>query len=91
MISDSVRFVLEDYCHEDTEPVRFNRLLHEPDPPEWVHRVHDDFAAAARAGELTPELMARLTNLEFDDQAAVDCYLSDAWQTWYPSEPYPAP
>lgn len=90
MITEPLEFLLSHYCHEDADPADLTTVLGRPELPDWIRPLHDDFAAAVRAGDLTPESIAVLTNRTFRDQAHLDTWLRRAWQGWFPGETYPA-
>ena len=52
---------------------------------EWLPR---ELSQAIREHELTPELMSNMLQMHFEDQASLDRWLRQRWQTWF-SQPYP--
>lgn len=51
--------------------------------------LQGDFHIAISERSLTPDVLGKLTNINFDDQDAVDAWLRKLWASWFPDAPYP--
>lgn len=90
MVPESVTWTLRLYADPDSDPDEFRQDLGRSEPQSRIHAFHDDFAAAVRAGQVTPELVNGLMLRNFTSQEKLDSWLRAVWKHWFPGEEYPA-
>ena len=90
MISESLEYVLESYADVEDDISELSKILTRNKIPEWLESFHDELTRAIQDGSLTPRIADRVMAREFDDQAALDRWLHEAWAEWFPGEPYPS-
>jgi hypothetical protein len=88
MISQRLQDFLLTWCNPETQPDEVATMLGGRSGAYYQGWLESEMLAAARAGDLTPKSLARLTGLGFDDQREVDDWLQAIWPMWF-SGPYP--
>lgn len=88
MISERLTDFLQSWCDVDTRPEEVAEMLSDASGSYYAGWLEGELLAAARAGELTPKLLRRLTNRFFETQSDVDDWLRRVWPLWF-GRPYP--
>jgi|HubBroStandDraft_2_1064218.scaffolds.fasta_scaffold174749_3 hypothetical protein len=88
MISERLTYFLENWCDVDTEPEEVAEMLGSASGAFYSGWLEGELLAAARAGELTPQSLGRMTSRWFAAQSDVDAWLQQVWPVWF-GRPYP--
>ena len=90
MLSDRLKEFLEVWCGIDADPADILESLQDEPPTDFAVWLQDDLGAAIAGGDLTPEVLARLTGLRLRTADEADAWLRECWEQWFPQSPYPA-
>ncbi|MGH3192522.1 MAG: hypothetical protein ACRDPY_30290 [Streptosporangiaceae bacterium] len=88
MISERLTYFIENWCDVDTEPEEVAKMLGSARGAFYSGWLEGELLAAARAGELTPKSLGRMTSRWFAAQPDVDAWLRQVWPIWF-GRPYP--
>jgi hypothetical protein len=88
MLSDRLRDFLEVWSGPDADAEDTAEMLRRPEGAYYLEWLPRELSQAIREHELTPELMSNMLQMHFEDQASLDRWLRQRWQTWF-SQPYP--
>jgi hypothetical protein len=88
MVSERLREFLRTWVNSATEPEYTAGWLRSPSGKPYQEWLPQELLAAFRAGELTPQSLAGLTGLAFDDRADIESWLREVWPMWF-GRPYP--
>jgi hypothetical protein len=88
VLSEDLQDFLQSWCNMDSDPSEAAEMLREPGNDEYYAWLPRELLAAARSGDLTPEVMVGQTGVAFRTQADVQRWLASVWPLWF-GQPYP--
>lgn len=83
MITNDLAEFMTEWCGMDADPDETSRMLRGPSRAYYLSWLPRDIEAAVRGGDLTPDVMQRLTGFVFTDQTDVDRWVREKWLLWF--------